>query len=96
MWSKSKFGRGALRIIQILQGPKAGRENRGTQLWAPLVAWSKTRIVEEALRLKVPIQDTWSCYTGGDHPCGVCDSCRIRDAALHEAGRPDLCSSNRR
>ena len=72
---------------------KAGREGHGTQLWAPLVHWSKTRIVEEALRLNVPIEATWSCYSGGTHPCGVCDSCRIRDAALREAGRPDLCSS---
>ena len=72
---------------------KAGREGHGTQLWSPLVHWSKTRIVEEALRLNVPIEATWSCYSGGTHPCGVCDSCRIRDAALLEAGRPDLCSS---
>ena len=61
--------------------------------WAPLVQWSKVRIVEEALRLGVPIEATWSCYSGGTHPCGVCDSCRIRDAALREASRPDLCSS---
>jgi 7-cyano-7-deazaguanine synthase len=72
---------------------KAGREGHGTQLWAPLVEWSKTRIVEEALRLQVPVGDTWSCYSGGDTPCGVCDSCRIRDAALLEAGRPDLTST---
>ena len=71
---------------------KAGRESRGIQLWAPLVSWSKTRIVEEALRLGVPIEDTWSCYSGGESPCGVCDSCRIRDAALRDAGRADLCS----
>ena len=71
---------------------RSGREGRGTRLWAPLVEWSKTRIVQEALRLGVPIAQTWSCYTGGDTPCGVCDSCRIRDAALHEAGRPDLAS----
>ena len=71
---------------------KSGREGRGTKLWAPLVHWSKTRIVEEALRLGVPIETTWSCYRGGSSPCGVCDSCRIRDAALREAGRPDLCS----
>ena len=71
---------------------KAGREGRGIQLWAPLVRWSKTRIVEEALRLGVPIEDTWSCYSGGESPCGVCDSCRIRDAALRDAGRADLCS----
>ena len=49
-------------------------------------------IVQEALRLGVPIEQTWSCYSGGEHPCGVCDSCRIRDAALIEAGRPDLTS----
>ena len=71
---------------------KSGREGHGAQLWAPLVEWSKVRIVEEALRLGVPIATTWSCYSGGAAPCGVCDSCRIRDAALREAGRPDLCS----
>lgn len=71
---------------------KAGREGRGARLWAPLVQWSKTRIVTEALRLGVPIARTWSCYSGGERPCGVCDSCRIRDAALIEAGRPDLAS----
>lgn len=71
---------------------KSGREGHGTKLWAPLVTWSKTKIVREALRLGVPIADTWSCYSGGDHPCGVCDSCRIRDAALKAAGRSDLCS----
>ena len=71
---------------------KAGREGRGIQLWAPLVSWSKTRIVDEALRLGVPIEHTWSCYSGGESPCGVCDSCRIRDAALRDAGRADLCS----
>ena len=71
---------------------KSGREGHGAQLWAPLVEWSKVRIVEEALRLGVPIATTWSCYSGGAVPCGVCDSCRIRDAALREAGRADLCS----
>ena len=75
---------------------KVGREGRGPRLWAPLVEWKKLKIVEEALRLGVPIERTWSCYSGGDNPCGVCDSCRIRDAALREAGRPDLCSIARR
>ena len=75
---------------------KVGREGRGPRLWAPLVEWNKLKIVEEALRLGVPIERTWSCYGGGDDPCGMCDSCRIRDAALREAGRPDLCSIARR
>ncbi|MFO7628136.1 MAG: 7-cyano-7-deazaguanine synthase QueC [Prochlorococcaceae cyanobacterium] len=71
---------------------KAGREGHGARLWAPLLQWSKTEIVRQALRLGVPIASTWSCYGGGEAPCGVCDSCRIRDAALIEAGRPELAS----
>jgi 7-cyano-7-deazaguanine synthase len=71
---------------------RAGREGQGAQLWAPLLHWSKTEIVRQALRLGVPIADTWSCYGGGERPCGRCDSCRIRDAALVEAGRADLAS----
>lgn len=69
---------------------KTGREGKGAQLWAPLLQWSKTKIVQEATRLKLPIADTWSCYAGEEKPCGICDSCRIRDAALLEAGRSDL------
>lgn len=65
---------------------KSGREGHAAQLWAPLLTWSKTRIVQEARRLGVPIERTWSCYEGGEQPCGVCDSCRIRDAALLAAG----------
>jgi 7-cyano-7-deazaguanine synthase len=72
---------------------RSGRDGHGARLWAPLVRWSKTEIVRQALRLGVPIERTWSCYSGGTSPCGVCDSCRIRDAALREAGRSDLCSA---
>jgi 7-cyano-7-deazaguanine synthase len=71
---------------------RAGREGHGARLWAPLIQLSKVDIVREALRLGVPIATTWSCYAGGAEPCGVCDSCRIRDAALREAGRADLAS----
>lgn len=83
-----------LAAFQILAdlASKAGREGEGAQLWAPLVSWSKTRIVEEALRLQLPIERTWSCYAGGAAPCGRCDSCRIRDAALRDAGHPELAS----
>lgn len=69
---------------------RAGREGRGVRLWAPLVEWDKPRIVREALRLGVPLELTWSCYAGGKQPCGVCDSCRIRDTALIAVGRSDL------
>lgn len=72
---------------------KAGVEGNAPQLIAPLVRDSKADIVRRALELNVPIADTWSCYQGGETPCGMCDSCRIRDRALIEAGREDLTSN---
>jgi 7-cyano-7-deazaguanine synthase len=65
---------------------RVGREGRAPRLWAPLLTMDKLTIVREAQRLGVPIADTWSCYAGGAEPCGVCDSCRIRDRALRDAG----------
>jgi 7-cyano-7-deazaguanine synthase len=72
---------------------KAGVEGNAPQLVAPLVKDSKVDIVRRALELNVPIAETWSCYQGGITPCGLCDSCRIRDRALIEAGRSDLTSN---
>ncbi len=71
---------------------KAGLEGRAPRLVAPLIQLSKVEIVQRALALGVPIALTWSCYQGELEPCGRCDSCRIRDRALIEAGRPDLAS----
>ena len=69
---------------------KAGLEGRAPDLVAPLVMDSKADIVRRALRLGVPIEKTWSCYEGGQDPCGLCDACRIRDEALLRVGRDDL------
>lgn len=72
---------------------KAALEGKAPKLVAPLVMDSKVDIVQRALRLGVPVHLTWSCYQGEDEPCGLCDSCRIRDRALIDAGRPDLVTS---
>ncbi|WP_348539938.1 MULTISPECIES: 7-cyano-7-deazaguanine synthase QueC [Spirulina sp. CCY15215] len=69
---------------------KAGLEGKAAQLIAPLVEDSKVDIVKRAVQLNVPIALTWSCYQGQDEPCGLCDSCRIRDRALITAGYPEL------
>ncbi len=73
---------------------KAGIEDKAIELWAPLIYWKKSQIIQEAVRLKVPIQKTWSCYSDKSQPCGKCDSCRIRDQALFDAGLSALCSNS--
>lgn len=72
---------------------KAGLEGHAPKLIAPLVMDSKADIVRRAIALGVPIEQTWSCYQGGAEPCGRCDSCRIRDRALVEAGHADLATA---
>ncbi|MCD8485645.1 MAG: 7-cyano-7-deazaguanine synthase QueC [Desertifilum sp.] len=72
---------------------KVGVEGNSPRLVAPLVGDTKVDIVRRAVQLGVPIQLTWSCYQGGEEPCGVCDSCRIRDRALIEAGYPELATA---
>lgn len=73
---------------------KVGIEGHAPQLVAPLVLDTKVEIIQKAAKLGVPIAETWSCYQGGEHPCGLCDSCRIRDEALIKAGYPELTSQN--
>ncbi|WP_219904186.1 7-cyano-7-deazaguanine synthase QueC [Stenomitos frigidus] len=72
---------------------KAGLEGNAPKLVAPLVMDSKADIVRRALKLGVPIAQTWSCYEGKEEPCGLCDSCRIRDRALIEAGHAALATA---
>jgi 7-cyano-7-deazaguanine synthase len=43
---------------------------------------SKLDIVRRAFALNVPLEKTWSCYVDGDDPCGICDSCRLREEAI--------------
>jgi 7-cyano-7-deazaguanine synthase len=69
---------------------KVGIEGKAPRLVAPLVLDSKADVVRRAMALGVPVAATWSCYQGGEEPCGVCDSCRIRDRALIQAGYADL------
>ena len=69
---------------------KAGLEGRAPELVAPLVLDSKADIARRALSLGVSIEKTWSCYSGDEVPCGLCDACRIRDEALILIGRADL------
>ncbi len=71
---------------------KVAIEGKAPRLIAPLVQDTKVDIVKKAISLNVPIAQTWSCYQGGEKPCGLCDSCRLRDRALIEAGYPELAS----
>lgn len=49
---------------------------------APFVNVPKSEVVRQGLELGVPYELTWSCYEGGEEPCGVCATCIDRAAAF--------------
>ncbi|MBR4201591.1 MAG: 7-cyano-7-deazaguanine synthase QueC [Oscillospiraceae bacterium] len=56
---------------------------------APFVGKTKADVVAEGLRLNAPYHLTWSCYEGGEKPCGFCGTCRDRAAAFAANGIDD-------
>ena len=59
------------------------------RMQAPFVSWSKADIVKLGLDLHVPYALTWSCYEGGERPCGACATCIDRARAFEENGEVD-------
>ena len=70
-------------------GTKSGLEGQGVEIRYPLMNMTKAQIIKTAYELGVPMELTWSCYAGGDTPCGKCDSCQIRQKGFKEADIED-------
>ena len=56
---------------------------------APFASETKAGVVKAGLELGVPYELTWSCYEGGDEPCGECGTCIDRAAAFAANGVAD-------
>jgi 7-cyano-7-deazaguanine synthase len=50
----------------------------GVSVEAPFVTRDKRGIVALGKELRVPFDWAWSCYEGGETPCGECGACRER------------------
>jgi 7-cyano-7-deazaguanine synthase len=69
---------------------KAGTQyNVEIKIETPLLYKNKKEIVELGTELNAPLEWTWSCYEGGETPCGTCDSCLLRAKGFEEAGIED-------
>lgn len=62
---------------------------REIKLVAPFINSNKAGIVAQGLKLKVPYELTWSCYEGGEMPCGTCATCIDRKNAFLANGTTD-------
>jgi 7-cyano-7-deazaguanine synthase len=68
---------------------RTGTRNVDIKVVTPLIHMRKSQIVALGLELSVPFHLTWSCYSGEEKACGVCDSCVLRLRAFREAGAED-------
>ena len=51
---------------------------------APAIDLNKEEIVELGLQLNAPLGLSYSCYSGEDIHCGVCESCMRRKRAFEK------------
>lgn len=58
-------------------------------VYTPMVSMSKADIVKRGLVIDAPLEWSWSCYEGGEMPCGECESCLRRSRAFELAGAKD-------
>ena len=61
----------------------------GVELLTPYTHLTKAEIAMHGKALGMDYSETWSCYKGGEHHCGVCGTCRERKEALAQAGIED-------
>lgn len=61
----------------------------GVKIIAPFINKNKADIVKKGLKNNVPYEMTWSCYKGGEKPCGKCGTCIDRIKAFEINGIKD-------
>jgi 7-cyano-7-deazaguanine synthase len=59
------------------------------QILLPLSRMNRKEIIRLAIKLKVPIELTWSCHREGTVHCGSCYACRERLEAFDDLGLKD-------
>ena len=69
----------------IRQGTREG----DIRITTPLIDLKKRDIVRLGVELGAPLHVSWSCYSGDEVACGVCESCVLRLRGFREAGLTD-------
>jgi 7-cyano-7-deazaguanine synthase len=63
--------------------------NNTPAILLPLVDMNRQKVISLALKIKVPLELTWSCHNEGETHCGQCYSCSQRFDAFSSLGIKD-------
>ena len=88
-WAEEAYPDCSPAFVQAMAEAIAQGTGGELHMEAPFVAWSKADIVKLGLELRVPYVLTWSCYEGGETPCGTCATCIDRQRAFEANGEVD-------
>ena len=75
--------------ILFKEGCLLCNDNQAYQIVLPLAKMNRKQIIKLAMKLKAPIELTWSCHREGNNHCGSCYSCKQRLEAFNELGLKD-------
>ncbi len=76
-----------LDFAHLLYG--AVQEGLKIEIHTPLGGLMKHEIIPFGRKYDAPFHLTWSCYKGGERPCGVCGPCFMRKVAFERNGLVD-------
>jgi 7-cyano-7-deazaguanine synthase len=68
---------------------QTGTKEGDIRIVTPLIGMRKSEIVHLGVELGAPFHVSWSCYSGENVACGVCESCVLRLRAFRDAGSTD-------
>jgi 7-cyano-7-deazaguanine synthase len=77
----------------VRAGTRSGREGSRIEIVNPLINYNKVEVLKLALKLRVPLELTWSCYEDLPTPCGRCRGCHMRRKAFDAIGISDPLSA---
>jgi 7-cyano-7-deazaguanine synthase len=76
-------------FLNRINGVLGLNRRRAITIHAPYVNMSKAEELALGVELGVDYAHTWTCYRGGDIPCGECPACVERCSAFASAGLRD-------
>jgi 7-cyano-7-deazaguanine synthase len=75
-------------FVEALNASLAASTRGRVRVESPTIRLTKAGLLAEGRAVGAPVELTWSCYEGGERPCGRCESCLRRQRAEAAQGAP--------